>query len=85
MFGETNNVRYVKIQRLRLLKHVSRMADNRGLKKLKVSFPDEHRKQGCPKLKWNDSVHQKKAWTTFGVEKLYFLGINIKQIIREIT
>lgn len=74
-FGEPDIVRHVKIQRLRWLGHVSRMADDRPPKKLMVSTPDGRRKQGRPKLRWNDAVNtdlaklQVRDWKTLAANR----------------
>jgi hypothetical protein len=58
LFNETDIVKYIKINRLGWAGHVTRMGNNRTVKKVFNTKPIEIRKIGRPKLRWEDDVIQ---------------------------
>ena len=56
---EPNIVEVIKINRLRWLGHVSRMADNRLPKKMLIwEGPHNKRPRGRPRIRWKDEVYK---------------------------
>jgi hypothetical protein len=58
MFKESDIVVYIKAKRLARAGHLTRMSDERTLKKIFSTKPDGTRRVGRPKLRWEDGLAQ---------------------------
>jgi hypothetical protein len=58
LFNEPDIVKYIKINRLGWAGHVTRMDNNRTVKKVFSTKPIAIRRTGSPKLRWEDDVIQ---------------------------
>lgn len=56
MCGQANIVRFIKMNRLRWLGQMERMADHRVPKRLFEFQPDGRMRAGRPQARWSDSV-----------------------------
>jgi hypothetical protein len=57
-FNEPNIVNYIKVNRLAWAGHLMHMNNDRILKKIFNTKPDGIRRDGRPKLRWEDGVDQ---------------------------
>jgi hypothetical protein len=58
LFNEPDIIKLIKINRLGWAGHVTRMGNNRTIKKVFITKPIGLRKIGRPKLRWEDDVIQ---------------------------
>jgi hypothetical protein len=75
MFKDSDIVVYIKAERLAWAGHLTRMSDERTLKKIFSTKPDGTRSVGRPKLRWQDGVAQDmqilgvKRWKNFALNR----------------
>jgi len=62
-----NNVRFVKSRRMRLVGHVARMGEGRGVHRVLVGKPEGKRPLGRPRRRWEDNIKM-DLWEVGGVE-----------------
>jgi hypothetical protein len=58
LFNDSNIVNYIKAKRLAWAGHLTRMSNERTLKKIFNTKPEGTRSVGRPKLRWKDGVVQ---------------------------
>ena len=59
-FNDSNIVNYIKTKRLAWAGHLTRMSNERTLRKIFNTKPEGTRSVGRPKLRWKDGVAQDK-------------------------
>jgi hypothetical protein len=58
IFNDSNIVNHIKVNRLAWAEHLTRLSNERILKKIYNTKPDGARSVGRPKLRWEDGVVQ---------------------------
>jgi hypothetical protein len=56
LYYSPNIVRVIKSRRMRWVEHVARMEERRGVYKVSVENPEEKRRLGRPRHRWEDNI-----------------------------
>jgi len=56
LYSLPNNVRVVKLRRMRWVGHVARMGEGRGVHRVLVGKPEGKRLLGRPRRRWDDNI-----------------------------
>src|SRR5215468_6400005 len=56
LYSSPNNVRVIKLRRMRWAEHVARMGEERGVFRVLVGIPEGKRPVGRPRRRWEDKI-----------------------------